>query len=272
MAVGGEREVGRGEREAGRGRGAVHGAVQPQPIHTRWQGRDPALPGPEGGRVGVQEHGRQQRLHPGGLVLELLQGWGVDGDVQPDPEQPPLPPGQAAGQRLGVGVGHLGMRVREAAVGGVQPAGGFQAGQLAAQPLGRHRRRDRQQMQGDIDGPRMIQQRFQPAGPNLPRVAGHGQRPIPDAPGLQGGRGDPDRLGAGQPSPDRGWPPPAQQPARTAGHRCLPAMTAPAGASPAGRAGLAGLAAAASTRPAASASKTVRPTPAAVSSPRACSA
>jgi hypothetical protein len=56
----------------------------------------------------------------------------ADGDIQPDPEQPTLAAGEAAGQLLGVDAGRLHLRVAKAAAGRVQPAGGFQPGQLAA--------------------------------------------------------------------------------------------------------------------------------------------
>ena len=96
-------------------------------------------------------------------------------------------------------------------MGGVQPLGGFQAGQLAAQPLGRDHRRHRVEVQGDVDGAGMVQQRFQPARADLAGVAGHRQRPVQDATGLQRGRGDLDGVGAGQPRRDRRRPPPARQ-------------------------------------------------------------
>jgi hypothetical protein len=160
--------------------------------------------------VGVQQQRGQQPLDPGRLGLQFGGGVAADGHIQPDPKQPPLPSGQPAGQLLGILAGRFDLGVAEAAAGGVEPLGGCQAGQLAAQPFGCDRGGQRVAVEGDVDGAGMVQQRFQPPRPDLAGVAGHRQRPVADAAGLQRGRGDLDGVGAGQPCRDRRGPPPAQ--------------------------------------------------------------
>ena len=146
-------QVGGGEREAGGERGGVHGAAQQQLVGPGGQGRGPALQRAEGGRDGDQQQGRGQCPHRLGLGGQVLLRAGVDGQVQAEPEQLALAPGQPVGQVAGVVGGGLGVGVIELPAVGAGAAAGFQPGALAAQPGGGDRDRDRLDVQGDIQPP-----------------------------------------------------------------------------------------------------------------------
>ena len=95
----------------------------------------------------------------------------------------------------GVVGGGLDGRVVEAAFVGVEAAGGFEAGALAFAQRRRQVAADRVDVQGDVDAARVGQQRVQPGGADLGRVAGDGERGAvavadPDVSGgdVQGGR------------------------------------------------------------------------------------
>ena len=106
----------------------------------------PALQGAPGGRLGVEQHRGAHRPHPGALGVERLLVAGVDGEVQPDPEQLLLAPGQPGGQLAGVVGGDLDLGIGQASLGGIGapariragPAGGA-AGRRRSRP-GRARR------------------------------------------------------------------------------------------------------------------------------------
>ena len=106
---------------------------------------------------------RGQRPHRLDLGGQFFLGAGVDGQVQAEPEQLALAPGEPVGQVAGVVGGGLGVRVVELAAVDAGAAAGFQAGALAAQPGGGDRDRDRLDVEGDVDAARVGQQRFQPA-------------------------------------------------------------------------------------------------------------
>ena len=163
---------------------------------------------------------------------------GVDGQVQAEPEQLALAPGQPVGQLAGVVRGGLGVRVVQLAPVGAGAASRFEAGALAAQPGGGDRDRDRLDVQGDVEPARVAEQRLEPAGGDLGRVAGDGEGRGPvvagaDVPGgdLDGGgsghvRGArPVRAGAarpagahaGLPGAVTGWPGSAARPAGCGG-------------------------------------------------------
>ena len=121
----------------------------------------------------------------------------MDGQVQAEAEQLALAPGQPVGQVAGVVGGGLGVRVVQLPPVDAGAAAGFQAGALAAQPGGGDRDRDRLDVQGDVDAARVGQQRFQPAGADLGRVAGDGEGGGPVVPGAHVPGGDLDRRRAG---------------------------------------------------------------------------
>ena len=81
----------------------------------------------------------------------------MDGEVQAEPEQLALAPGQPVGQVAGVVGGGLGVRVVQLPPVDAGAAAGFQAGALAAQPGGGDRDRDRLDVQGDVDAARVGQ-------------------------------------------------------------------------------------------------------------------
>ena len=174
-----------------------------------------------------------------GLGGEVLLAAGVDGQVQAEPEQLALAPGQPVGQVAGVVGGGLAVRVVQLAPVGAGAAPRFQAGALAAQPGGGDRDRDRLDVQGHVEAARVGQQRLEPAGGDLGRVAGDGEGGGPVVPGadvpggdLDGGRaghvrgarpvrpGGPARPAgahAGLPGAVTGWPGSAARPAGCGG-------------------------------------------------------
>ena len=146
-----------------------------------------------------------------GLGGQVLLAAGVDGQVQAEPEQLALAPGQPVGQVAGVVGGGLGVGVIELAPVGAGAAPGFQPGALAAQPGGGDRDRDRLDVQGDVQPARVGQQRLQPARADLGRVAGDRQRGGPVVPGAHVPGGDLDRR------PGRACPGRPARPARRRG-------------------------------------------------------
>ena len=167
---------------------------------------------------------------------QLVLGAGVDGQVQAEAEQLALAAGQPVGQVAGVVGGGLGVRVVQLAAVRAGAAAGFQAGALAAQPGGGHRGRDRLDVQGDVEAARVGQQRLQPPGADLGRVAGDGEgggAVVPDphvpggdldgrrpghvrggaVPGAPGAAAQACGLMAGLPGLVTGWPGRASRPA-----------------------------------------------------------
>ena len=180
------RQLGRGERER-RGQGVgVEAAALAEGVDADGQGGGPALQGAPGGRLGVEEHRGAHRPHPGALGVERLLAGGVDGEVEADPEQLLLAPGQAGGQLPGVVGGHLDVGIDQAALGGVGPAARFEAGQLAAQPVGGDVGRDGLDVHGDVEAAGVGGERLEPAVADLAGVADDGEaartsRPRPAA-------------------------------------------------------------------------------------------
>ena len=130
----------------------------------------------------------------------------MDGQVQAEPEQLALAPGQPVRQVAGVGGGGLDIRVVQPAPVRAGVAAGLQPGALAAQPRGGHLHRDRLDVQRDVDPARVGQQRLQPAGGDLGRVTGDGEGGGPVVPGahvpgsdLDGGRAGHARRGGRRP-------------------------------------------------------------------------
>ena len=136
------------------------------------QGGDPALQGPEGGRGGDQQQRAGHRADRRDLLRQVVFAAGVDGQVQAEAEQLPLAAGEPVRQVPGVVCGGLGVRVVELAAVRAGAAPGFQPGPLAAQPVRRRGRGDRVDVQGDVEAAGVGQQRLQPAGGDLGRVAG----------------------------------------------------------------------------------------------------
>ena len=136
------------------------------------------------------------RAHPGALGLERLLGSGVHGEVEPDPEQLLLAPGQAGRQVAGIGGGHLDLGIAQASLGGVGPAPRFEAGQLAAQAVGGDVGRDGLDVHGDVEAAGVGGERLEPAEAHLAGVADDGEAPAPAVPDPQRPGPDLDGVGA----------------------------------------------------------------------------
>jgi len=192
-------QLGGGERERCGQRGGVHGAAQVELVQAQRQGGGPALQAPEGGRAGVQQQRAAQRPQPVGLGVDLAVGVAADRDVQADRVQATLAAGQAAGQLVGVLGGGLHLQVGQPAAVVVQAAGGFQPAELAAQPLGGHRRGDGVDVQGDVGVAGIAGQRLQPAGADLAGVAGDREAAAMGGAGHKAGGADLERIRTEQP-------------------------------------------------------------------------
>ena len=133
----------------------------------------------------------------------------MDGQVEAEAEQLALAAGEPVGQLAGVTRGGLGVWVVELAAvrGGAAPR--FQAGPLAAQPVGCRGRGDWVDVQGDVEAAGVGQQRLQPAGGDVGGVAGdrQGRGVVVADPQVPGGDLDVRRPGhqvRGGPGPGRG--------------------------------------------------------------------
>jgi len=168
-------QVDAGEREGGGERGGVHRAAQAECVDADRQGGDPALQGAESGWGDVEQQRGDQGPHPGALGLQRVGVGGVHGEVEPEAEQLAFAAGEASGEVAGVGGGDVGLGVGEASLGGVEAPGRLQPGELAAQPVRRDLVGHRVDVQGDVDPPRVGEERGQPAEADLAGVAGDGE-------------------------------------------------------------------------------------------------
>jgi hypothetical protein len=105
----------------------------------------------------------------------------VDRQVQPDPEQLALPPGQAGGELTGICRGHVDLGVTEASFGRVGPSAGLEAGQLAAQALGGELGWDRLDVNGHVEATGVAGEGLQPSEADLPGIADNREAPAPPA-------------------------------------------------------------------------------------------
>jgi hypothetical protein len=147
------------------------------------------LQGAEGGRDGLQQQRFGQRPHRRNLGGQFLFRGGVDGQVEPGAEQAAVAAGDPVGQVAGVVGGGFGVGIVQAALSGVVAAARFEPGALLAQLGGGHGGRDWLDVHGDVEPAGVAGQRFQPARPDLGRVAGHREGrgpPVPD-PQMPGG-------------------------------------------------------------------------------------
>jgi len=168
-------QVGGGQGEGGGEGVGVEHAPHPQGVGRERQGRGPALQLAPGRRLGVQQHrgGGGADLRDG--LDELVGGHRVHRQIQPDPEQPGLAAGEPVGEVGGVLGGSVGNRVTEASLVRVETPGRFQAGALAAQPAGGIRGGHGFDVDRHVETAGPGQQRFEPGGADLSRVAGHDQ-------------------------------------------------------------------------------------------------
>ena len=180
--------------DGGQGVG-VEAAALAERVDPDRQGGGPALQRAPGGRLGVEEHRGAHRAHPGALGLERPLGAGVDGEVEADPEQLLLAPGQAGGEVAGVLGGDLDVGVAQASLGRVGPAPRFEAGQLAAQAVGGDVGGDGLDVDGDVEAAGVGGERLEPAVADLARVADDGEAGAPAVPDPQ--RPGPDLDGVG---------------------------------------------------------------------------
>ena len=114
-------------------------------------------------------------LAPGHTRRRAPSPSGVDGEIEPDPEQLLLAAGEAGGELTGIGGGDLDVGVDQPPFGGVGPPARFEAGHLSAQPVRGHTGRDRLDLHGDVEATGMGGERLQPAEPDLTGVADDGE-------------------------------------------------------------------------------------------------
>lgn len=195
-------QLGRGEREAGGQGVGVEGAALAEGVNPDGQSGRPALQGAPGGRLGVEEHRVAHRPDPGALGAESLLAAGVDGEVEPDPKQLLLAPGQPGGQFSGVLGGDFDVGVAQTSFGGVGPAPGFETGQLAAEAVGGDVGREGLNVQGDVEAAGVGGEWLEPAVADLAGVADDGEAGAPAVPDMHGPRADLDGVGT-----ERGWRP-----------------------------------------------------------------
>jgi hypothetical protein len=117
----------------------------------------------------------QQGPQAGGVSVELSVIPAPHRHVQPHPEQPPLPPGQAGGEVGGVGGRRLHLGIDQASPLRVKEPGGLQARPLAPEPLRSHRWCDGLDVQGHLGSPWEGEEGLEPPGPHLPGIAGDGE-------------------------------------------------------------------------------------------------
>ena len=200
--AGGGGQLGGGEGER-RGQGVgVEAAALPEGVEADGQGGGPAGQHPPGGGLGVEQHRRAQRADPGALGLEVGFAAGVDSEVEADSEQALLASGQAGGQIAGVLGGYLDVGVGEAAFGGIGPTPRLQAGELAAQSVGRDVGGDRVDVHRHVEASGMGGERLQPPPGDLAGVADDGEAGAPAVPDPQRSGLDLDGVG-----PERGGRP-----------------------------------------------------------------
>jgi hypothetical protein len=129
----------------------VHHAASVETVVTQGESGGPAGQVPPGHGVGVQQRGRGGGTDLGDRLGQSLAGGGVDGQVDPDPEQAGLAAGQAFGEPVGVVRGHAGGGVGQSALVGVQASGGFEPGPGPFESRGRDRGREWVDVHGSID-------------------------------------------------------------------------------------------------------------------------
>ena len=160
------------------------GRVEVQPCRVRqvagWASRS------------IEAHTARTRAHSASSAFSLR---GVDGEVEADPEQLLLAPGQAGGQLAGVLGGDLDVGIAEASFGGIGAAARFEAGQLAAQPVGGDVGRDGLDVHGHVEAAGVGGERLEPAVADLAGVADDGEAGAPAVPDPQGAGADLDGVG-----------------------------------------------------------------------------
>ena len=157
------RQLGRGEGEGCRKARRCRSCAARPGRRRRAAGWTPSPGGPPGGRLGVEEERRARAPGPGRTRPPGPLRWGVDGEVEADPEELLLAPGEAGGQLAGVLGRHLDLGVGKATPGGVGAPARLQACQLAAQPFGGDGGRDGLDVQGDVEAPGVGGERLEPA-------------------------------------------------------------------------------------------------------------
>ena len=168
-------KVGAGERERGGQGGGVEGAAHRDRVEAHREGGDPALQRAVGRVAGVEQQARAQRADRGDLVGELGGAAGMDGEVEPDPEQPSLAARDPRGEVVGVLGGRLDVRVVQLAVLGGGAAAALELRELGAQPARGGDRVDGFDVHGDVDAAGVGEQRVEPAGVHLTGEPDDGQ-------------------------------------------------------------------------------------------------
>jgi len=134
---------------------------------------DPALQGAERHGTSVEKQRGAERANPVRLSLERLLVRGPDRHIQADPKEPAISPGERPGKLRRVLRGHLGLRVLEPVLLGLDAPRGLEPRQLPAEMAGSLVVSDRFDVKGDVDRTRIREQRRQPPWGYLARVTDH---------------------------------------------------------------------------------------------------
>src|SRR5439155_5362873 len=136
-----------------------------------------------------------ERPHPLAALLQFLLRVGAHREVEAAAKEAALAAGQPCGELVGV-LGCRGDgRIRELAAVALEPPRRFEPGALAAQAVGRERRRQRLDVQRQVELTRRAQERLQPPARDLTRIADNRERARPP-------RTD---AGRAAPEPERPW-------------------------------------------------------------------
>ncbi len=127
----------------------------------------------------MKEQRGADRAQPLCAFLEFVAAACADREVEAAAEELALAARQPCREILGV-FGRCGHgRIGQTAALGLEPPRRFKPRPLPAQPVGRERRRDRFDVQGDVGVAGGVQERREPAAAHFVRVAGDGEACAP---------------------------------------------------------------------------------------------